>query len=101
MVDRIPRDQANQEFKVAEESKQTLLDFLSIHQPLTLRTAIMAAFRSKKAIKPIGSASWISDERDSAQQFLRQEEEEFEYAVINDFEWLNEHMSEIFSKTRK
>lgn len=61
----------------------------------------MAAFRSKKMAIPFGSASWISSERDAAVKFIQQEEEEFEYSVINEMEWLNEHMAEIFSKARK
>lgn len=62
---------------------------------------VMAALRSKKANMQYGSASWVSTERDSARQFVQDEVEEFEYSVINEMEWLNEHMADIFGKTRK
>ncbi|KAI9786270.1 MAG: hypothetical protein M1816_008079 [Peltula sp. TS41687] len=61
----------------------------------------MASFRSTKMTIPVGSASWISTERDSAVRLIQQEEEDFEFSVINEMEWLNEHMADIFCKARK
>jgi hypothetical protein len=48
----------------------------------------------------VGSASWALSERLQAAQFIEQETEEFSFSVRNDMEWLNEHMSEIFSKNQ-
>lgn len=60
----------------------------------------MAPLRSKTTV-PVGSASWVSAERNSALQFMQQEVEEFSFSARNEMEWLNEHMADIFSKTQK
>ncbi|KAI1006890.1 hypothetical protein K3495_g1317 [Podosphaera aphanis] len=55
----------------------------------------MAAIR---AIRPkVGSVSWITEERHSAQQIVLSETEEFLYSARNEIDWLNEHMAEIFN----
>lgn len=56
----------------------------------------MASMRSR-AQAPIGSARWVLDEREQAAQFIEQEAEEFAFSARNELEWLNEHMSEVFS----
>ena len=48
----------------------------------------------------VGSARWLYDEREVAQQFVEQEVEEFAFSARNEFEWLNEHMSDIFSQNQ-
>ncbi|OTB19908.1 hypothetical protein K445DRAFT_313694 [Daldinia sp. EC12] len=49
---------------------------------------------------PVGSAPWISEERSSALQIAQSEVEEFSFSARNDFDWLNEHMAEIFSENQ-
>ena len=49
---------------------------------------------------PVGSSPWISDERHQINQFIEQEIEEFAFAARNEVEWLNEHMTEIFSRNQ-
>ncbi|KAI1768793.1 hypothetical protein GGR53DRAFT_353553 [Hypoxylon sp. FL1150] len=49
---------------------------------------------------PVGSAPWISEERSSAMQIAQSEVEEFSFSARNDFDWLNEHMAEIFSENQ-
>ncbi|KAI1461392.1 hypothetical protein F4805DRAFT_413942 [Annulohypoxylon moriforme] len=49
---------------------------------------------------PVGSGPWISEERSSAMQITQSEVEEFSFSVRNDFDWLNEHMAEIFSENQ-
>ena len=56
----------------------------------------MAAMRGSRL--PVGSAAWIAEERDTARQIARSEVDEFAYSARNDFEWLNEHMAEIFNE---
>ena len=46
----------------------------------------------------VGSAQWIQNESDQAQQLLDLEVEDFGYAARNELDWLNEHMAEIFSR---
>jgi hypothetical protein len=48
----------------------------------------------------IGSAPWINEERSSALQIAQSEVEEFTFSARNDMEWLNEHMTEIFSENQ-
>jgi hypothetical protein len=55
----------------------------------------MAAARSKAPA--IGSAQWVLDERHQSNDLVTQELEDFSYSMRNEFEWLNEHMAEIFS----
>lgn len=57
----------------------------------------MAASRQKV---PVGSAQWLLNERRQANEFVEQDVEEFNYAVRNELEWLNEHMAEIFSSNQ-
>ncbi|KAI1874790.1 uncharacterized protein JN550_002219 [Neoarthrinium moseri] len=48
----------------------------------------------------VGSAPWIAEERSSALQIAHDEIEEFTFSARNDFEWLNEHMADIFSENQ-
>lgn len=48
--------------------------------------------------KTVGSAAWVESEREQADHFVNQEVEEFSFSVRNELEWLNEHMSDVFSK---
>jgi hypothetical protein len=56
----------------------------------------MAAMRGSRLA--VGSAPWVAEERSSAQQIAQSEVEEFHFSARNDFEWLNEHMAEIFNE---
>ncbi|KAL3476530.1 hypothetical protein BJX99DRAFT_258276 [Aspergillus californicus] len=53
-----------------------------------------------RAQKPVGSAAWISTEKENAVQLVDQELEEVEFPVRYEMEWLNEHMAEIFSNNQ-
>ncbi|KAK4937200.1 hypothetical protein LTR10_022105 [Elasticomyces elasticus] len=46
----------------------------------------------------VGSTAWISAEKENALHLLQTEKEELVYPAQHQLEWLNEHMSEIFSK---
>lgn len=59
----------------------------------------MAAARSGGKAQ-VGSTRWVLDERAQAGQFIEQEVEEFAFSARNELEWLNEHMSEIFSRNQ-
>lgn len=50
-----------------------------------------------RAQKPVGSAAWISTEKENFAQLVDQEMEEIEYPVRHEMDWLNEHMAEVFS----
>ncbi|KAL9055929.1 MAG: hypothetical protein Q9162_003225 [Coniocarpon cinnabarinum] len=56
----------------------------------------MASIRGKSQ-PSVGSARWVYDEREVAQQFIEQEVEEFTFSAQTEMEWLNEHMVDIFS----
>lgn len=56
----------------------------------------MAAMRGSRL--PVGSSLWITEERGSALQIAESEVEEFAFSARNDFDWLNEHMAEIFDE---
>ena len=47
----------------------------------------------------VGSAPWISAEKENVLQLLNQEKEELVYPAQHEMEWLNEHMAEIFSES--
>ncbi|KAI1628283.1 hypothetical protein EDD37DRAFT_607054 [Exophiala viscosa] len=47
----------------------------------------------------VGSTAWISAEKENALQLLESEKDELVYPAQHQLEWLNEHMSEIFSKS--
>lgn len=47
--------------------------------------------------KPVGSAAWISSEKENVMQMVDQEMEEVEYPVSHELAWLNEHMADVFS----
>ncbi|KIX03532.1 uncharacterized protein Z518_07085 [Rhinocladiella mackenziei CBS 650.93] len=47
----------------------------------------------------VGSASWITAEKENAVQLLQNEKEEVVFPAQHQLEWLNEHMAEIFSKS--
>ncbi|RMZ88589.1 hypothetical protein DV736_g4181, partial [Chaetothyriales sp. CBS 134916] len=49
-------------------------------------------------IAQIGSAAWISAEKENVRQLLQEEKEELVFPAQHEIEWLNEHMEEIFSK---
>ncbi|KAB8264225.1 hypothetical protein BDV32DRAFT_118293 [Aspergillus pseudonomiae] len=53
-----------------------------------------------RAQKPVGSAAWISTEKENFTNLLNQEMEEVEYPVRHEMDWLNEHMAEIFSSNQ-
>ncbi|KAE9363851.1 hypothetical protein N431DRAFT_390044 [Stipitochalara longipes BDJ] len=59
----------------------------------------MATMRANPRLQ-VGSASWIAEERTTAQQLVNAEAEEFSFSARNDVDWLNEHMAEIFSKNQ-
>ncbi|KAI0530332.1 hypothetical protein GGR58DRAFT_240381 [Xylaria digitata] len=48
----------------------------------------------------VGSGPWIAEERSSATQIAQSEVEEFTFSVQNDFDWLNEHMAEVFGENQ-
>ena len=48
----------------------------------------------------VGSANWINAEKENVIQLVDQEKEELIYPAQHEMEWLNEHMAEIFSKSR-
>ncbi|KAJ5679896.1 hypothetical protein N7462_008140 [Penicillium macrosclerotiorum] len=51
-----------------------------------------------RAQKPVGSTAWIAAEKENIADLIEQELEEVEYPVRHEMAWLNEHMTEIFSK---
>ncbi|KAI9374696.1 hypothetical protein BJX61DRAFT_532153 [Aspergillus egyptiacus] len=53
-----------------------------------------------RAQKPVGSAAWISTEKENSMQLVNQEMEEIEFPVRYEMEWLNEHMAEVFSNNQ-
>lgn len=53
-----------------------------------------------RAQKPVGSAAWISTEKENVSQLVEQELEEVEYPVSHEMDWLNEHMAEIFDNNQ-
>ncbi|KAL2869734.1 uncharacterized protein BJX67DRAFT_346895 [Aspergillus lucknowensis] len=53
-----------------------------------------------RAQKPVGSAAWISTEKENSMQLVNQELEEIEFPVRFEMEWLNEHMAEVFSNNQ-
>jgi hypothetical protein len=48
----------------------------------------------------VGSGPWIAEERSSAVEIAQSEVEEFTFSVRNDFDWLNEHMAEVFGENQ-
>ncbi|KAI0391073.1 hypothetical protein F5Y17DRAFT_468495 [Xylariaceae sp. FL0594] len=48
----------------------------------------------------VGSTPWIAEERSSAMNIAESEVEEFTFSVRNDFDWLNEHMAEVFGENQ-
>lgn len=50
--------------------------------------------------QPVGSAAWITDEKENIMRLVDEEMEEIEFPVRHEMEWLNEHMAEIFSKNQ-
>ena len=59
----------------------------------------MAAARNRSVV-PVGSTQWIHNEREQISVFEDQENEDFAFSARNEFEWLNEHMDDIFSQTQ-
>ncbi|ROT40713.1 hypothetical protein SODALDRAFT_291070 [Sodiomyces alkalinus F11] len=58
----------------------------------------MAAMRGSRV--PVGSATWIADERASALSFAQAEVQEFAFSARNDIDWLNEHMADVFNENQ-
>ncbi|KAL4998467.1 hypothetical protein BDV10DRAFT_72486 [Aspergillus recurvatus] len=58
------------------------------------------AAASARAQKPVGSAAWISAEKENCTQLVDQEMDEIEFPVRYEMEWLNEHMAEVFSNNQ-
>nr|XP_036588359.1 inner centromere protein [Colletotrichum truncatum]KAF6799732.1 inner centromere protein [Colletotrichum truncatum] len=56
----------------------------------------MATMRGTRV--PLGSASWIAEERTTALSIVQAEAEEFSFAARNELDWLNEHMAGIFNE---
>ncbi|KAK3116654.1 hypothetical protein LTR53_002768 [Teratosphaeriaceae sp. CCFEE 6253] len=65
-------------------------------KPLGRPQAAAGECRTKAA--PVGSASWIQCEREQAAHFIDQEAEELGFSVRNEMDWLNEHLSDVFSR---
>jgi len=59
----------------------------------------MAALQQRGRIA-VGSAQWILEEKSAAVQFVKEEADEFAFAVRNEMEWLNEHMSDVFNRSQ-
>lgn len=59
----------------------------------------MTSVRSRAQL-PVGSLQWIQDENDQIIQFGIQEVEDFTFSARNEVEWLNEHMTDIFTKSQ-
>ena len=59
----------------------------------------MATMRLKSNV-PVGSAEWVSSEREVFKQFVNEEAEEFAFSAHNEVDWLNEHMAEIFNQNQ-
>ncbi|KAI0403914.1 hypothetical protein F4802DRAFT_265724 [Xylaria palmicola] len=54
----------------------------------------------ERPLLKVGSGPWIAEERPSATQIVRSEVEEFNFSVLNEFDWLNEHMADVFSENQ-
>jgi hypothetical protein len=46
----------------------------------------------------VGSATWIAEERATAVDIAKSEADEFSFSARNDFDWLNEHMADVFNE---
>lgn len=53
-----------------------------------------------KGSAAVGSAQWISTEKENVLDLLQQEKDELIYPAQHEMEWLNEHMAEIFSRNQ-
>lgn len=53
-----------------------------------------------RAQKPVGSAPWLSTEKENIVQMVDQEMEEVQYPVTHELNWLDEHMGEVFNKNQ-
>ena len=60
----------------------------------------MATKRGKAAPSAVASSSWISEERSTALGFVDEGVDEFTYSVLNEINWLTEHMLEVFDENR-
>lgn len=61
---------------------------------------IAMATAGTRSQKPVGSAAWISSEKENIHHLVDQEMEEIAYPVSHEMAWLNEHMAEVFSKNQ-
>jgi hypothetical protein len=59
----------------------------------------MATLRSRQQAA-VGSAPWIEEEKDQIRRFIHQEAEDFAFSARNEVDWLNEHMTEIFTSNQ-
>lgn len=57
----------------------------------------MAATRTRGFL-PSGSIQWVNDENAQVEKHCEQEIEDFGFSARNEFDWLNEHMHDIFAK---
>lgn len=77
----------------------SLFTYSTVHRRSDRVVYIVMAAPGARVLKPVGSATWISTEKENAMNLVDQEMEEVEYPVRNEMEWLNEHMAEIFSSS--
>lgn len=49
---------------------------------------------------PVGSLTWVTNERSTVLQLGNQDFEDFAFSARTDLEWLNEHMADIFERTQ-
>jgi hypothetical protein len=75
----------------------TPLNFLYLFRPPPEKR--VSSTMAGKASAAVGSTAWIATEKENVLQLLQQEKEELIFPAQHEMEWLNEHMSEIFSKS--
>jgi len=49
---------------------------------------------------PLGLAQGLLDEQRHGADLAAQEVDEFTFSALNEFEWLNEHMEEVFTRAQ-
>ncbi|PUU83802.1 hypothetical protein B9Z19DRAFT_962479 [Tuber borchii] len=58
------------------------------------------AGRPISKIAPVGSMTWITNERATIRQLGEQDFEDFTFSARGELEWLNEHMADIFERSQ-
>ncbi|KAG0137891.1 hypothetical protein HOY82DRAFT_319040 [Tuber indicum] len=58
------------------------------------------AGRPISKIAPVGSMTWITNERTTMRQLGGQDFEDFTFSARGELEWLNEHMADIFERSQ-